>query len=271
MVPVLMLLLVAVAPGLAMADDVFSIGSSTYYVNGQAQTMDVAPYIENGRTMLPVRYVAEALGIPDSNISYDQSAQTVTIIDVGSSNGAIKLAIGSNIMSVAGEQVTMDTAPEIQDGRVFLPIHWIAQGLGASISWDPNNQQVTISGGGAPVPANGQPSIQNIQGMTVQDVTIGTGEAAENGDQVTVNYIGTLTNGTVFDSSFSRNQPFAFTIGAGQVIKGWDLGVVGMKVGGERKLVIPPSLGYGATGNTGSLIPPNATLNFTVDLLTINQ
>ncbi len=144
-----MLMAVVVAPGLVLANDTFSIGSNTYYVNGQAQTMDVAPYIEDGRTMLPVRYVAEALGIPDGNIRYDQDTQTVTIIDVGSSNGAIKLTIGSDVMSVVGGQVTMDTTPEIRDGRVFLPIHWIAQGLGANISWDPDNQQVTIGGGGS--------------------------------------------------------------------------------------------------------------------------
>jgi peptidylprolyl isomerase len=110
---------------------------------------------------------------------------------------------------------------------------------------------------------------RNIQGMTVQDIKAGTGQAVKNGEQVTVNYVGTLTNGTVFDSSFSRNKPFTFTLGAGQVIKGWDLGVAGMKVGGERKLVIPSSLGYGATGTPGGPIPPNATLNFTVDLLKI--
>ncbi len=111
-------------------------------------------------------------------------------------------------------------------------------------------------------------ALRNIQGMTVQDIKEGTGKTAENGDQVTVNYVGTLTNGTVFDSSIAKNQPFTFTIGAGQVIKGWDLGVAGMKVGGERKLVIPPSLGYGSSGM--GPIPPNATLDFTVDLLKIS-
>ncbi len=138
----------AVAVGPAMANDVFSIGSNTYSANGQTQTMDAVPYIENGRTMLPVRYVAEALGIPDSNIKYNQSAQTVTIIDVGSSNGAVQLTVGSDIMLVVGGQIAMDTPPEITNGRVFLPIKWIAQGLGANISWNPDNQQVTIGSGG---------------------------------------------------------------------------------------------------------------------------
>jgi len=97
------------------------------------------------------------------------------------------------------------------------------------------------------------------------DETVGTGAEAVAGKKVTVNYSGTLTNGTKFDSSYDRNQPFSFTLGAGEVIKGWDEGVAGMKVGGKRKLVIPPSLGYGAQAN-GS-IPANSTLVFEVELL----
>jgi peptidylprolyl isomerase len=137
----------------------------------------------------------------------------------------------------------------------------------------PASAQSTAAGQQPAAPANAKnaqnAALRNIQGMTVQDINEGTGKTAENGDQVTVNYVGTLTNGTVFDSSIARNQPFTFTIGAGQVIKGWDLGVAGMKVGGERKLVIPPSLGYGSTGTPGGPIPPNSTLDFTVDLLKI--
>jgi FKBP-type peptidyl-prolyl cis-trans isomerase len=127
----------------------------------------------------------------------------------------------------------------------------------------------------APAPASAgsaqKTASRNIQGMAVQDIKEGTGTTAANGDQVTVNYVGTLADGTTFDSSIARNQPFTFTLGAGQVIKGWDLGVAGMKVGGERKLVIPPSLGYGSQGTPGGSIPPNATLNFTVDLLGVTQ
>ncbi len=120
------------------------------------------------------------------------------------------------------------------------------------------------------VPAVAGQNAINIQGLIVKDLKVGTGSAAKNGDSVTVNYVGTLTDGTVFDSSIARNQPFTFTIGAGQVIKGWDMGIAGMKVGGERKLVIPPSLGYGSTA-MGNQIPPNSTLNFTVTLLKINN
>ena len=104
--------------------------------------------------------------------------------------------------------------------------------------------------------------------LQVTDEKVGTGAEAVAGKTVTVNYVGTLTNGTKFDSSYDRNQPFSFQLGGGQVIKGWDQGVAGMKVGGKRKLVIPPDLGYGAQG-AGSSIPPNATLVFEVELLDV--
>ena len=103
--------------------------------------------------------------------------------------------------------------------------------------------------------------------LEVVDLTIGTGATAVNGDTVTVHYVGTLTNGTKFDSSYDRGQPYTFRLGAGQVIAGFDQGVVGMKVGGKRKLTIPPSLGYGISPQ-GS-IPGNSTLIFEVDLVSI--
>ena len=106
--------------------------------------------------------------------------------------------------------------------------------------------------------------------LKIEDTTVGTGAVAEAGKSVTVHYTGWLTNGTKFDSSKDHGQPFTFQLGAGQVIKGWDQGVAGMKVGGVRKLTIPPTLGYGANGAGGGLIPPNATLVFEVELLGVN-
>ncbi len=103
-------------------------------------------------------------------------------------------------------------------------------------------------------------------GLIYEDVTVGDGDTATAGQTVTVHYTGYLTDGTKFDSSKDRNDPFEFSLGAGQVIKGWDEGVSGMNVGGARKLTIPPELGYGAQG-AGGVIPPNATLVFDVELL----
>ena len=106
-------------------------------------------------------------------------------------------------------------------------------------------------------------------GLIIDDLVVGSGAAAAAGQQVTVHYTGWLTDGKKFDSSKDRNDPFVFPLGAGRVIKGWDEGVQGMKVGGKRKLTITPALGYGARG-AGGVIPPNATLVFEVELLGVN-
>jgi FKBP-type peptidyl-prolyl cis-trans isomerase len=105
-------------------------------------------------------------------------------------------------------------------------------------------------------------------GLKYTDDTVGTGTEAVPGKTVSVHYTGWLLDGTKFDSSRDRNQPFSFPLGGGRVIKGWDEGVAGMKVGGKRTLVIPPALGYGAQG-AGGVIPANATLKFEVELLDV--
>jgi FKBP-type peptidyl-prolyl cis-trans isomerase len=102
----------------------------------------------------------------------------------------------------------------------------------------------------------------------IDDVKVGAGPVAKAGDRVSVHYVGTLTNGEKFDSSRDRGQPFTFSLGRGQVIRGWDVGVAGMQVGGVRKLTIPPEEGYGSRG-AGGAIPPNATLLFEVELLKV--
>ncbi len=104
------------------------------------------------------------------------------------------------------------------------------------------------------------------QELKIEDLQQGTGAEAKPGQTVSVHYTGTLTNGTKFDSSKDRGKLFEFPLGAGRVIKGWDQGVAGMKVGGVRRLTIPPHLGYGARGAGGGAIPPNATLIFEVEL-----
>lgn len=130
---------------------------------------------------------------------------------------------------------------------VAIVVLTVALGVGGSMA--ENNQEVTT------------PS-----GLKYVDQVVGTGEAAVAGRNVSVHYTGWLENGKKFDSSVDRGQPFSFPLGAGRVIKGWDEGVQGMKVGGKRKLTIPSDLGYGSRG-AGGVIPPNATLVFDVELL----
>ncbi len=106
-------------------------------------------------------------------------------------------------------------------------------------------------------------------GLIIEDLVVGEGAEAQDYNKVVVDYTGSLADGSVFDSSLNPGrEPFTFTLGAGSVIKGWDLGVEGMKVGGKRKLTIPPELGYGDQG-AGDVIPPGATLIFEVDLLEV--
>lgn len=129
---------------------------------------------------------------------------------------------------------------------------------------------MAVIGAGLLVACSGDSGGESPTGPTqlvVEDITVGTGATAAVGDTVTVHYVGTLLNGTQFDSSYSSGRPFTFRIGAGQVIAGWEQGVPGMKVGGKRRLTIPPSLGYGSRAN--GPIPANSTLRFEIELLSI--
>lgn len=125
-------------------------------------------------------------------------------------------------------------------------------------------------GGNVTVPTTPpiQAQVKDVEKLLIEDIKVGSGSAVKKEDIVTVNYIGTLLDGTKFDSSYDRNTPFVTKIGVGAVIQGWDEGMIGMKVGGKRKLTIPSKLGYGDTG-AGRLIPPNAGLIFEVELLEI--
>ena len=112
-------------------------------------------------------------------------------------------------------------------------------------------------------------SITTDSGLMIEELIVGSGDEATSGHTVSVHYTGWLTSGAKFDSSRDRDEPFDFALGARHVIAGWDEGVAGMKVGGKRKLTIPPQLGYGTRG-AGGVIPPNATLVFEVELLGVS-
>ena len=119
------------------------------------------------------------------------------------------------------------------------------------------------------IPLEEKVAMEETKNLVIEDLVVGTGREAVAGNTITVNYSGTLLNGTKFDNSYDRGVPFTFILGAGEVIAGWDQGFSGMKVGGKRKLTIPSHLGYGERG-AGSDIPPNSTLIFEVELLEVN-
>ena len=124
----------------------------------------------------------------------------------------------------------------------------------------------TAAHSSAPIKVSGA-GVKTDDGLQYWEIRVGNGATAKEGSRVRVHYTGWLTNGKKFDSSLDAGKPFDFTIGNGEVIKGWEEGVTGMRVGGKRQLRIPPSLGYGADGTPGGPIPPNATLIFDIQLL----
>jgi FKBP-type peptidyl-prolyl cis-trans isomerase FkpA len=142
--------------------------------------------------------------------------------------------------------------------------HWLLALLAAA--WLSACNQAPASTGATTAAIATEVTMQD--GLKYTDDQVGTGAVATPGKTAVVHYTGWLLDGTKFDSSRDRNQPFSFALGAGQVIKGWDEGVAGMKVGGKRTLIVPANLGYGARG-AGGVIPPNATLKFEVELLDV--
>lgn len=147
---------------------------------------------------------------------------------------------------------------------VIIRLNLPDAGSGVSFETLPENQ-ISTSTSSTTNTVNNDNASDNTAQLQVTNVKVGTGDEAVAGKEVTVHYVGTLEDGTKFDSSRDRGTPFTFNLGAGQVIKGWDAGVAGMKVGGVRRLVIPAALGYGDRAN-GS-IPANSTLLFEVELL----
>jgi FKBP-type peptidyl-prolyl cis-trans isomerase FkpA len=151
--------------------------------------------------------------------------------------------------------------------RVFRIAALAALTLAVAVAFTAHVQAGPAAAGG-PAKTTGKGTTTK-SGLQYWDLKKGAGAVAKSGDQVKVHYTGWLTDGKKFDSSVDRNEPFDFKLGQGMVIKGWDEGVAGMKIGGKRQLRIPPDLGYGA-GGAGGVIPPNATLVFDVELLGVN-
>jgi peptidylprolyl isomerase len=144
--------------------------------------------------------------------------------------------------------------------------------LGGSPSGCDHEAEETPEDGNAP----GQPVLLGLvctteSGLRYLDATVGAGRRPQPGQYLVVHYTGWLTDGSTFDSSWNRGQPFIFPVGQGLVIAGWEEGVAGMRVGGQRRLIIPPELGYGSAGPGGGLIPPDTTLIFDVELLDIRD
>lgn len=169
-----------------------------------------------------------------------------------SASDAVIQAVARNSAAPVAQSAPLELDPEDPNPTLF------------AMAADSNHADASALGG----PMDAEKAQVTASGLRIVDLEVGSGAEATAGQTVVVHYRGTLDDGTQFDASYDRGTPFPFPLGAGRVIKGWDEGVQGMKVGGKRKLVIPPDLGYGARG-AGGVIPPNATLIFEVELLEV--
>ena len=175
---------------------------------------------------------------------------TVTAAPTGGTTTAVVRSVGS----ATTQRPLFELDPEDPNPTLF--------------AMAPDNTSADVSALGGPLES--ADTRITASGLKITELSVGDGAEASAGQTVVVHYRGTLENGKQFDASYDRVTPFSFPLGAGRVIKGWDEGVVGMKVGGKRKLVIPPDLAYGSRG-AGGVIPPNATLTFEVELLDVKK
>ena len=175
---------------------------------------------------------------------------TVTAAPTGGTTTAVMRSVGS----ATTQRPLFELDPEDPNPTLF--------------AMAPDNTSADVSALGGPLES--ADTRITASGLKITELSVGDGAEASAGQTVVVHYRGTLENGKQFDASYDRVTPFSFPLGAGRVIKGWDEGVVGMKVGGKRKLVIPPDLAYGSRGAGGG-IPPNATLTFEVELLDVKK
>lgn len=177
---------------------------------------------------------------------------------------------GDSEQAVAGKATDAPVAAQTQSQTQNPSETLVAQGSASDLAGDLVTGSTTGGNAVTNPMADGNNIVTTDSGLKYEVIAAGDGAEPKPGDRVFVHYVGTLEDGTKFDSSRDRGRPFDFTIGQGQVIKGWDEGVGIMKVGDRRKLIIPPELGYGARG-AGGVIPPNATLIFDVELLRIGS
>ena len=252
----------------------------------------------------PPTSVPTAASAPATSPAEPQATPIITVDDpsLKTTDSGLKyvdVVVGTGATPAADDWVTVEFTATLQDGQVIgatreqglasrIPLAEIAKELpgwseGVSTMKVGGTRRLVIppqlaygsQGAGGVIPPDAtlifEVDLINTQPapkVDITDIVVGTGAEAVPGKSVSVNYTGTLTNGVVFDSSFQRNEPITLTLGAGQVIPGWEQGLQGMKVGGTRVLTIPSDLAYGPQG-AGSTIPPNATLVFQIELVNV--